>query len=326
MGTLPAFVEGFTNVARDEHRHVAFGARFLRDMAREDPRYGEAIQRTLAEVAPVADGVLRPSGSRRSARRRRDLRRDDRRDPRLRDEGAGAPAEGHRAGRPPPRLAAMPSVVRPEYGPSLPTLLGPRLRVLPRSVRAALALGGLAVLAALAVVLIARPGGPHAYVQRSPIVFNLNWDEPLRKPPPRPGELLRLEQRRGTQLLQSMTIEPLRLPPTAATPPCSLPRPGRRPGARDEPALPGRRFGVEGRVRLNPDAAGYGFVFRARLGHRQLWGRGSLLAPGDAGARLGVFILLLGTPEGGVHSTDQLGYVGPLKQPYRSFRFGTERP
>ena len=49
-GTLPGFVKGFTNVARDEHRHVAFGARFLRDMAREDPRHGEAIQRTLVEV------------------------------------------------------------------------------------------------------------------------------------------------------------------------------------------------------------------------------------------------------------------------------------
>ncbi|MGZ8634692.1 MAG: ribonucleotide-diphosphate reductase subunit beta [Solirubrobacteraceae bacterium] len=60
VGTLPAFVKGFTLVARDEHRHVAFGARFLRDMARQDPRYQAAIQRTLAEVAPVADGVLRP--------------------------------------------------------------------------------------------------------------------------------------------------------------------------------------------------------------------------------------------------------------------------
>src|SRR5919198_2621941 len=60
MGTLPAFVQGFTLVARDEHRHVAFGARFLRDMARADQRYVEAIQRTLAEVAPAADGVLRP--------------------------------------------------------------------------------------------------------------------------------------------------------------------------------------------------------------------------------------------------------------------------
>jgi ribonucleoside-diphosphate reductase beta chain len=61
MGTLPAFVQGFTLVARDEHRHVAFGARFLRDMARRDPRYVTAIQRTLTEVAPVADGVLKPS-------------------------------------------------------------------------------------------------------------------------------------------------------------------------------------------------------------------------------------------------------------------------
>jgi ribonucleoside-diphosphate reductase beta chain len=59
-GTLPGFVKGFTNVARDEHRHVAFGARFLRDMAREDPRYGAAIQRALVEAGPIAEGVLRP--------------------------------------------------------------------------------------------------------------------------------------------------------------------------------------------------------------------------------------------------------------------------
>ena len=59
-GTLPAFVEGFSNVARDEHRHVAFGARFLRDMTREDTRYAEAIQRAMAEVLPLAEGVLKP--------------------------------------------------------------------------------------------------------------------------------------------------------------------------------------------------------------------------------------------------------------------------
>ena len=33
QGTLPGFVEGFNKIARDEHRHVAFGARFLREMA-----------------------------------------------------------------------------------------------------------------------------------------------------------------------------------------------------------------------------------------------------------------------------------------------------
>ena len=60
QGTLPGFVEGFNNVDRDEHRHVAFGARFLKEMAQADPRYGAAIERMLVEVAPIADAVLRP--------------------------------------------------------------------------------------------------------------------------------------------------------------------------------------------------------------------------------------------------------------------------
>jgi ribonucleoside-diphosphate reductase beta chain len=58
--TLPAFVKGFENVARDEHRHVAFGARFLTDMAREDDRYRKAMQRMLEESIPIADKVLDP--------------------------------------------------------------------------------------------------------------------------------------------------------------------------------------------------------------------------------------------------------------------------
>ena len=39
---------------------MAFGARFLRDMAQEDTRYRDAIQRTLVECGPAADGVLTP--------------------------------------------------------------------------------------------------------------------------------------------------------------------------------------------------------------------------------------------------------------------------
>jgi ribonucleoside-diphosphate reductase beta chain len=60
QNTLPGFVEGFQNVARDEHRHIAFGVRFLTDMAKQDERYREAIQRTMAEALPIADRVLDP--------------------------------------------------------------------------------------------------------------------------------------------------------------------------------------------------------------------------------------------------------------------------
>jgi ribonucleoside-diphosphate reductase beta chain len=60
QNTLPAFVEGFNKVARDEHRHIAFGVRFLTDMAQEDPKYRDAMQRMMGEALPIADGVLDP--------------------------------------------------------------------------------------------------------------------------------------------------------------------------------------------------------------------------------------------------------------------------
>ena len=59
-GTLPGFVQGFNLVARDEHRHVAFGARFLRDVVTERPEHKQVIQRTLEEALPVTDKVLSP--------------------------------------------------------------------------------------------------------------------------------------------------------------------------------------------------------------------------------------------------------------------------
>jgi ribonucleoside-diphosphate reductase beta chain len=59
-GTLPGFVRGFNLVARDEHRHVAFGARFLRDMVGARPELKKTIQRTLEEAIQIADRVLSP--------------------------------------------------------------------------------------------------------------------------------------------------------------------------------------------------------------------------------------------------------------------------
>jgi ribonucleoside-diphosphate reductase beta chain len=60
VGTLPGFVEGFSNVARDEHRHIAFGVRFLLDQVNEDAANREVIQRMLELAIPVADGVIDP--------------------------------------------------------------------------------------------------------------------------------------------------------------------------------------------------------------------------------------------------------------------------
>jgi ribonucleoside-diphosphate reductase beta chain len=59
---LPGFVEGFENVARDEHRHVAYGTWYLSKSAGEDDALAERMQQKLQELIPVAAGVLVPKG------------------------------------------------------------------------------------------------------------------------------------------------------------------------------------------------------------------------------------------------------------------------
>ena len=61
-GILPGFIEGFDNVARDEHRHVAYGTWFLQQTAGQDERLAERMQNKLQELLPVAAGVLVPKG------------------------------------------------------------------------------------------------------------------------------------------------------------------------------------------------------------------------------------------------------------------------
>lgn len=56
----PGFCEGFGLVERDEHRHVAFGVRFLRDAIREDARHRATVERVVLELAPKAAYVFAP--------------------------------------------------------------------------------------------------------------------------------------------------------------------------------------------------------------------------------------------------------------------------
>jgi ribonucleoside-diphosphate reductase beta chain len=61
-GILPGFVEGFRNVSRDEHRHVAYGTWYLQQACRRDPRLAGRMRAKLLELLPVASGVLVPKG------------------------------------------------------------------------------------------------------------------------------------------------------------------------------------------------------------------------------------------------------------------------
>jgi ribonucleoside-diphosphate reductase beta chain len=56
----PGFCEGFGLVERDEHRHVAFGVRFLRDAIREDARHRATVERVVLDLVPKAAHVFAP--------------------------------------------------------------------------------------------------------------------------------------------------------------------------------------------------------------------------------------------------------------------------
>jgi ribonucleoside-diphosphate reductase beta chain len=49
-------------VARDEHRHVAYGTWYLKRACGDDERLADRMRAKLAELLPVANGVLVPKG------------------------------------------------------------------------------------------------------------------------------------------------------------------------------------------------------------------------------------------------------------------------
>jgi ribonucleoside-diphosphate reductase beta chain len=56
----PGFQKGFSLVEQDEHRHIAFGVRFLKDAVSSDPALGKIVQRRVEELVPRAAGVFVP--------------------------------------------------------------------------------------------------------------------------------------------------------------------------------------------------------------------------------------------------------------------------
>jgi ribonucleoside-diphosphate reductase beta chain len=56
----PGFNEGFRLVEQDEHRHIAFGVRFLKEVCDERPEMKEVIVRRLEELLPKAAEVFCP--------------------------------------------------------------------------------------------------------------------------------------------------------------------------------------------------------------------------------------------------------------------------
>jgi hypothetical protein len=218
------------------------------------------------------------------------------------------------------------SAVRPEFGPTLPELLGPRVRALPRPVRIALAAGGALVVLALLWALVLR-GDPPAKAKRSvivraPVAFNFVYRAPFAKQAPQGRELARVGSARGGQ---SFAVRELRLPAYRGDAAGFLPRYASQLEAQMARDLPGFRWRLDGRANINKQQ-GYEIVFQYRGADGQLvYGRRVLLLP-SVTARQGADLWLRAPRSPSIVRADDVGKNGGLKTSLRSFRFGTERP
>ena len=59
---LPGFVDGYSRIAADEQRHIAYGTWFLREAVSEDATLGDVVRRRITDLLPaVAESVSPPS-------------------------------------------------------------------------------------------------------------------------------------------------------------------------------------------------------------------------------------------------------------------------
>lgn len=221
--------------------------------------------------------------------------------------------------------SAVSSVVKPEYGPTLPELMGPRMRAWPRWGRWAFWLG---VVLAGAVVLWGRYGrddGRVTIVVREPIAFNLLRNAKMVPAAPRSGESLRLVTPASDPDPESVVIRPVVLPPYEGDAAGVLP--GFATGLIEQMRREDPHFILrsEGRARVNSQP-GYQIQFQTSVGGRTVYGRRALLFADEPGAREGVDITMRSSRSPAIPNVDSVGSNGPTKLPYRSLRLGTERP
>jgi ribonucleoside-diphosphate reductase beta chain len=60
QGLLPGFVEGYSLIHHDEHRHIGYGTWYLRETVAADPRLADNVRATLRALLPAVAESLTP--------------------------------------------------------------------------------------------------------------------------------------------------------------------------------------------------------------------------------------------------------------------------
>jgi len=215
------------------------------------------------------------------------------------------------------------SLVRPEFEPTLPTLLRRRFGVRERTT-IVLLLAALAALAIAVVLVYPRVDRIGEISHDGEPAFTLQYRNDLfHSEPPESGELARLEGRRGRQAV-TITARPFGLPGEQGNvAQASLPIYASGQIERLASELDGFELRAEHRARVN-DAPGYEIRFRTGPPGRYTYGSDLMLLPSDEEATDGLLLSLRREIRGRPRlSADEEEFADLATEAMRSVRYST---
>jgi len=212
-------------------------------------------------------------------------------------------------------MATIP--LRPQYGPTLGTLLAPRWHGAPRAVRGLVRAGcvGLVVIA-VAVVLTLLPA---TYSHGGPAPFSFSY-RGLYRTTPEAGQYVRIDRRADGRLEDSFAVSPLRLPPYGGGLSGELPVYASGYIERLRAKFADFVLRGEGKTRVNTVPA-YNIFYTTTVEGREMYGRDVLLLPEREGVRDGVALELLMLPRPPLRSPLEVASAGILERPVKTFTF-----
>ncbi len=216
----------------------------------------------------------------------------------------------------------MTSKVRPEFGPTLPSIIGPKWRALGRPPRALISAALIAV-ALLSVYLLLGGGSSTRTVEvATPVAFSLRYDSSaLVQRVGRPDELLRLESPAGAAPASTLTVAPLLLAPYRGSLQGVLPLTAEKLTAQMSSADPSLIIRAEAPVLLE-EQPGYQISYQFLRGGQTFYGRRVLLFAAQPGARSGVDVVMTAPRSRTTQTAASVGQRPPLREPYRSIVVG----
>jgi hypothetical protein len=212
------------------------------------------------------------------------------------------------------------AALKPEYRPTLAALLAPGWRRASPGVRTlVLALAAAFVVGLTALVLTLLPA---RISYGGPVPFSFSY-RGLHRVAPDVGGDVKVERRSASgRLLDSFSVAPLRLPPYAGGLSAELPLYSVAYIRALARRYPGFQLQGEGKTRVNT-APAYNIYYSVLVAAQRMYGRDVLLVPERPGAREGVAIAMLTSPQSSAQVTSPLlvATAGLLYKPLRTFGF-----